>query len=293
MKKYILGVFLVILLAFLAYPIGYFVLDGYTKTEIKENNNYVKDSVVAYIINLDRSPERLKFVKENVERLNIPFERIPAVDGNLLSQEEIQQKVSNALKGFDRRNKVGIFGCYLSHVKTWEIFLKSDAEFAIIFEDDVNFNPKVLKETIDELIINKDLWDINTFDIRGNGTPVRIKKFSNGQTLVVYLTKVLNTGSYIINRKAATKLLEKALPIKMQVDDYFTRTWELDLKFTGIETPRLVFQMFGNDSDIENSRDIDNDKVDFVTLVKRRIYQSQRAIIRFIYNLKVYIENKE
>jgi glycosyl transferase family 25 len=293
MKKYILGVFLVILLAFLSYPIGYFVLDGYTKTDIKENNNYVKDSVVAYIINLDRSPERLKFVKENVERLNIPFERISAVDGNLLSQEEIQQKVSNALKGFDRRNKVGIFGCYLSHVKTWEIFLKSDAEFAIIFEDDVNFNPKILKETIDELIINKDLWDINTFDIRGNGMPVRIKKFSNGQSLVVYLTKVLNTGAYIINRKAAKKLLEKALPIKMQIDDYFTRIWELDLKFTGIETPRLVYQMFGNDSDIENSRDIDNDKVDFITLVKRRIYQSQRAIIRFIYNLKVYLQDKE
>ena len=293
MKKYILGVFLVILLAFLAYPIGYFVLDGYTKTEIKENNNYVKDSVVAYIINLDRSPERLKFVKENVERLNIPFERIPAVDGNLLSQEEIQQKVSNALKGFDRRNKVGIFGCYLSHVKTWEIFLKSDAEFAIIFEDDVNFNPKILKETIDELIINKKLWDINTFDIRGNGMPLKIKRLSNGQKLVVYLTRVVNAGAYIINRKAAERLVQKALPIKMQVDDYFTRIWELDLKFTGIETPRLVYQMFGNDSDIENSRDIDNDKVDFITLVKRRIYQSQRAIIRFIYNLKVYLQDKE
>jgi glycosyl transferase family 25 len=293
MKKYILGVFLVILLAFLAYPLGYFVLDGYTKTEIKENNNYVKDSVVAYIINLDRSPERLKFVKENVERLNIPFERISAVDGNLLSQEEIQQKVSNALKGFDRRNKVGIFGCYLSHVKTWEIFLKSDAEFAIIFEDDVNFNPKILKETIDELIINKKLWDINTFDIRGNGMPLKIKRLSNGQKLVVYLTRVVNAGAYIINRKAAERLVQKALPIKMQVDDYFTRIWELDLKFTGIENPRLVYQMFGNNSDIEETNKIDNDKVDFITLVKRRIYQSQRAIIRFIYNLKVYLQDKE
>jgi glycosyl transferase family 25 len=293
MKKYILGVFLVILLAFLAYPLGYFVLDGYTKTEIKENNNYVKDSVVAYIINLDRSPERLKFVKENVERLNIPFERIPAVDGNLLSQEEIQQKVSNALKGFDRRNKVGIFGCYLSHVKTWEVFLKSDAEFAIIFEDDVNFNPKVLKETIDELIINKDLWDINTFDIRGNGTPVRIKKFSNGQSLVVYLTRVVNAGAYIINRKAATKLLEKALPIKMQVDDYFSRTWEFDLKFTGVENPRLVYQMFGNNSDIEDTKEAENSNTDIMTYLKRKIYKRQTSLIRFIYNLKVYLQDKE
>lgn len=292
MKKYTLGLFLVILLTFLLYPMGYFVLNDSTKTNIKENKDYAKDTVVAYIINLDRSPERLKFVKDNVEKLSVPFERISAVDGNLIPKDELQQKVFHSMKDFDARNKLGVFGCYLSHLKSWETFLQSDAEFAIIFEDDVNFNPKILKETIDELIINKKLWDINTFDIRGNGMPLKIKRLSNGQKLVVYLTRVVNAGAYIINRKAAERLVQKALPIKMQVDDYFTRIWELDLKFTGIENPRLVYQMFGNNSDIEETNKIDNEKIDFLTRLRRRIYKIQTSIIRFAYNLKVYVQDK-
>ena len=35
----------------------------------------------------------------------------------------------------------------------------------------------------------------------------------------------------------------------MPIDHYFTRSWELDIKFTGIENPRLVTQSYG-DSDI-------------------------------------------
>ncbi len=118
MKKYLLTILLLFVISCLCYPIGYFLFDKNSNIVILDNKNYVHNSVIAYIINLDRSPERLEFVKTNVEKLNIPFERISAVDGNLITKEELQQKVSSFLKSFDSRNKLGVFGCYLSHLKT-------------------------------------------------------------------------------------------------------------------------------------------------------------------------------
>jgi hypothetical protein len=63
----------------------------------------------------------------------------------------------------------------------------------------------------------------------------------------------------MINRKGAKNLLEKALPIKMPVDHYFTRDWELGIKFTGVENPNLVHQTFG-DSDIERTTKVQSEK---------------------------------
>ena len=79
----------------------------------------------------------------------------------------------------------------------------------------------------------------------------------------------------------------------MQVDDYFTRTWEFDLKFTGIENPRLVYQMFGNNSDIEDTRKAEDENKDLLSYLKRKIYKRQTSLIRFFYNLKVYLQDKE
>ena len=284
----------VIPVGLLSYPVGYYTLDdSYQASTTRENYRIKKDSVGAYLINLDRSKERYNYIAKNLKKLGIKFERISAVDGSTFSKSKIDEVVD--FKSYEQflghTPKLGTIGCALSHYQVWQTFLNSDLEYAVVFEDDVSFDPIKLKSAIDQIIAIPNYWDIAGFELSHNGTPLAIKPLKDGHQLSTYLTEITHTGAYIINRKAARNLLSKALPIKMPVDHYFTRTWELDLKFTGVENPRLVYQTFG-DSEIDQSqKSIGSNKIIKIN-IHRAMFKLQSYVIRFCYNLKQYFENK-
>jgi len=277
-------ILLALIITTLCMPVGYFVLPDSDNPLVADNKIY--QGLAAYLINLDRSQERLAFVKPQIDQLNLPLQRIDAIDGYKLTADEISKTVDlTAYHNFlGQSPKVGIIGCSLSHIKAWRTFLASDYEFAIIFEDDISFDPAVVSTTIHELIANRQYWDIANLETHHRGLPVTIKKLDNGLKMVVYLVEVTHAGAYLINRQAAAQLIQRALPIKMALDHYFTRGWELNLKFVGIE-PRIVKQTFG-DSNIETSK---RNNEQYQTTLKqkiiKRVYKIQTNTIRFVYNL--------
>lgn len=225
-----------------------------------------------------------------MRQLGYPVERISGIDGKLLPDTELHRSVDfrtykNLLGHSPQR---GTIGCSLSHIKAWQTFLKSDYKYALIFEDDVSFNPQQLATAVADLQATTKDWDINNFETSHSGMPLTLHKFADHHRQVLYLTEISHAGAYMISRAAAYKLLAKALPIKMPIDHYFTRGWELDLKFTGIE-PRLVTQQYG-DSEIAKT------SAQYSTAIEkqgsgmfRALYKFQSYTIRFLYNLKTYI----
>ncbi|MDR1333648.1 MAG: glycosyltransferase family 25 protein [Holosporaceae bacterium] len=238
--------------------------------------------VGAYVINLDGAKDRWNFVEPSVTALGFAVERVSAIDGKTLSPKEIESVASAELYKFFFKMypEEGTIGCALSHEKAWRTFLESDNEFAIIFEDDVQFDPKKLREVIEFALKEKDLWNIVNFETKHDGFPQRISKYFQEQSLVVYLTNVTHAGCYLIDRRAAYELLRKFYPIKMPIDHYFTAAWEFDLKFVGVE-PRIVFQKFG-DSHIKTSP-AKKIRILFV-IIANAIYLVQRAVLHFAYN---------
>ena len=264
---------------------GYLLNDSYGVPVTPATGPY--KGVGAYIITLDRSKERWAYVKPSVDKLGFPVERISAVDGKALAEDYVQTNTDQIFYStFDHVPTRGTIGCSLSHIKTWKAFLESIFEYALIFEDDVSFDPKALRGAIEQLVNAPEYWDVNTFSKWGTGTPLAIKSLQNNQKLCVYFTKVLSAAAYLLNRKAACQLLEKALPLKMQVDFYFTRGWELDLKFTGIENPLLVHQTYG-DSDIGDRIDYRN----FSQGIMHFVYRRSTETMKFLYSLKCYVES--
>jgi len=243
----------------------------------------LSEKIGAYLINLDRATERLNFVMPSIAALGFQITRISAVDGQTLSLEEINSLVDvrHYKIAFKMFPEVGTIGCSLSHKKAWLSFLESNNEFAIIFEDDVQFDPQELRETIELAIEKKSLWDIVNFETLHRGCPLKISELASGKHLVVYLTNVTHAGCYLINRRAAQEMLKKFHPIKMPVDHYFTTTWELGLRFVGVE-PRIVHQKFGN-SQIKTSNAVKSKNP--VILVANILYQGYRATMCFVYNL--------
>ena len=204
-----------------------------------------------YFINLDKSTERLANIEPLIKQLNFPYTRISAIYGKDLSKE-YRHSVTNAQKYKILMNNeigVGTIGCYLSHVNTWKEFLRSGHSYALIFEDDVEFEPSKLRKLIDFLVKSSNDWDMVNIDVNRHGFATPVKQLSRLFRLVKFRACVANASCYLINRKSAIELVKRALPISMPVDHYMMRPWEFGISIRGI-TPQIVHQSFG-DSEIK------------------------------------------
>jgi glycosyl transferase, family 25 len=106
-----------------------------------------------YILNMDRNPERMAFMRSNFDSLGISFERFPAIDGRKLGDAAFEHfKSTRPLKNsgdsfapHGRKWTPSKMGCFLSHYSLWQIAARSQDRFTAIFEDDVHIAP-VIKE---------------------------------------------------------------------------------------------------------------------------------------------------
>ena len=92
-----------------------------------------------FVINLNESTERLERLKSEFERIGLDFERIPAVDGRKLSENQILKHYSpelNRKKYFVPLSKTEM-GVYMSHLKACEKIISDNLDFGIILEDDI------------------------------------------------------------------------------------------------------------------------------------------------------------
>jgi len=89
-----------------------------------------------FVINMKRSPERLAFMSDQLNRLGIPFSVQEGIDGNTY---DFGALYDDALAR--KKNGVpltaGEKGCLLSHRLIWEKIIAEDLDYALIFEDDI------------------------------------------------------------------------------------------------------------------------------------------------------------
>ena len=112
-----------------------------------------ENNLCIYLINLDRAKERLNFVLPFIEGLGFPVERISAVDGRNISLEDVDYDPEEYLRRFKMYPEPGTIGCALSHMRVWELFMQSQYDYALIFEDDVQFDPEILKTHVDFCVL--------------------------------------------------------------------------------------------------------------------------------------------
>ena len=75
-----------------------------------------------FLINLDGASKRFDEIRRQLDFMGVHFERVSAVDGNLLSQDKIDccySKELNRQKYFVPLTR-GEIGCYLSHISIFK-----------------------------------------------------------------------------------------------------------------------------------------------------------------------------
>ena len=171
-----------------------------------------------YVINLDISKDRLKYIRNQCNNSNVNMERWPAVNGKKLNLHNLRK--NNLLDDRKRKLLRGAIGCSLSHIKLWK---------------HVNTNKNVIKNFIvleDDCIIPKNFYEkINTYmeqvpknwDIIYLGASnINAKKISKNvlKPNLFIDTSTYNSGTYamLINTKILPILLKYHLPIRDNID---------------------------------------------------------------------------
>jgi glycosyl transferase family 25 len=96
-----------------------------------------------YLINLERSPDRLEWILGRLEQLAICPIRVPAVDGKQLSKEELAKWECFRHPMFGMGP--GEFACFLSHRKVWELIARGSDAWGFVAEDDIHISENLPK----------------------------------------------------------------------------------------------------------------------------------------------------
>lgn len=189
-----------------------------------------------YIINLDRSVDRMQFMLDQFSYLerqlykgNIEVIRMPAIDAGKLSDDEVEACYDKGFYSFNARyfphivsaeglSKVEI-ACFLSHRACWKRIAESEDSYGAVFEDDVFFSSE------SAFFLADDKWipngtDIVKFEVMTRKLIVDWlrRQYFRKRQIVRFYTVNIGTAAYVISRQAAVRLLELTKTFYLPVD---------------------------------------------------------------------------
>lgn len=179
----------------------------------------------AYVINLDRSKERWAYISKHLGTLNIAYERVSGVEGRKLTPPIQGYSALRYFLWHGKRTELGQVGCFMSHVKASRQFLESGDEHGMILEDDVQLEAGTLALLQQAIAVGGNTWDILRLTGFHGGMPARYRSLDPTHWLAVNLTRKTGTGAYVVNRKAATAIANKLLPMTLPIDHAIERDW--------------------------------------------------------------------
>lgn len=197
------------------------------------------EGVRIYVINLDRSPQRLQDITIQLSKFGLQFHRITAVDGKLATPAQralLDEKTYQHRHG--KTPLPGELGCYLSHTEAIAEFLQSQYQFAVILEDDAILESGFLS-VLRYLSGHADQWDMVKLSGVHSGTPVPIHRVDEQYRLSVMFSKCTGSSAYAINRKAAQAYNNGLLPMTLPYDHEFDKGWAYGIKVRAV-TPFVV-----------------------------------------------------
>jgi len=168
-----------------------------------------------FLVNMDSATDRLAFMKEQLERNGVAFERVSAVVGKELSDEEVKRVASPFLQwcANGRPLNRGEIGCSLSHMVIWKKIVDMKLDCACILEDDVTVLDNI-KSRLNELEHR-----INPIDNEVYLISAGVDAGLDGEGILPGYGSS-HTCGYVVSRRAALFLYECNKPIVYPCDTW-------------------------------------------------------------------------
>lgn len=188
----------------------------------------------AWLINLPRAVARREKMETQLDAMGLAYRLFPGVDGKseearLLANTDVEAFIRN----MGREILIGGIGCYHSHLGVWEEFLATDAPIALVMEDDVVFHDDFL-EAVRLGIEAKEHWDFLKFNRIRAKLPV-CQGTVGPYRLNAYVGPATGTGTYLIKRETAAKLLPAMRRVTRATDHEINRFFVHDFRLRGLE----------------------------------------------------------
>lgn len=175
------------------------------------------ENMIVYCINLDRRPDRLQHIRDELKRCDVPFTRLAAVDGSDREIAEIAATIQPTTLG--QRMSNGAFGALQSHRKAWTTFLGTADSHCVVIEDDMllsdDFGSLLNPEWIpaDADLVKLETWG-NRVQVDSSVIPISAQR-----GIAQLFSSHIGAGAYVISRSAAVKALNFTDVAKDPVDE--------------------------------------------------------------------------
>ena len=171
----------------------------------------------AFVINLTRRADKREAILSEGEKHGIQLDVMEAVNGSLLSENELQNIV------FDYPACTltkGVVGCALSHLKIYKKIMDENIPIALVLEDDAILHPalKTILEKI-ELLNNGQNPEVTLLSSHYYAPRV-LRKLTDEYSIHEFLDGSLGHG-YVLNAKAAESLYKNLMPVKWEADKWY------------------------------------------------------------------------
>ncbi|XP_033732543.1 procollagen galactosyltransferase 1-like isoform X2 [Pecten maximus] len=180
-----------------------------------------------YMINLVRRPLRRERMLRSLKELGLQVTIFDAVDGRELNATYLDKLGVEMMDGYadpyaGRKLTMGEIGCFLSHYFIWKEILDKGYKTALVFEDDVRFEPYFktkLRRLLDEVEDRVPNWDL--LYLGRKRLKLSEETYVDGSQTLVWPSYSYWTLSYILSDRGARKLLQQQPLSKMiPVDEY-------------------------------------------------------------------------
>jgi glycosyl transferase family 25 len=196
--------------------------------------------VHAYVVNLARAADRRAHIIHELQKTDIDYEFVEAVDGRELDLNDSRSidptAVSNGSLGDSPAAVPGVVGCAQSHLRVYRKILEDGHERALVLEDDVLL-PNDLATLADAVGENMLEAEVVLLQFHHDPAPCRVTKEGSvslpSSRLLVHPvdTRLLySAAGYVITRQACQRMERAILPVRVQADswDFYRRRGAID-----------------------------------------------------------------
>jgi glycosyl transferase family 25 len=183
------------------------------------------------VVNLEQSTDRKIFMKAQLDKLSLPHEFFPAVDGRKLSPTQLEEMCNmEVVRQWSELLTPGMIGCSLSHYHVYQKMIAEQIPYALILEDDVWLSPRVprvlrwVEEKFKDGSLPKDeplLLYYQSKEIVDFTTSEKIAMDDRtGIYRPIEIWRPITTAAYILSLACAQRLVQLIYPIRYSPDSW-------------------------------------------------------------------------